>query len=218
MLLRIGNKEINCKIKYKKTRHAYLKLNPDYCLEITLPDNQSISAETLLKEKQNWLNRKVGELEKSINLFEGDSVYYKGKKYRINEIKDKNSGIKIFDNSIEIYKFGKRKTESILLEFLADETLEYVSVKAEEFSNIFGLCPKSVSIKNLKSFGHCRRDGKIFFNSKLICLPVPLIDYVVAHELVHLKHFNHSKDFKSELGKILPNYKELEKQLKKYYW
>ncbi len=218
MLLKIGNKEINCKIKYKKTRHAYLKLNPNYCLEITLPENRSVSAEMVLKEKQNWLKRKVGELEKSVKLFEGDSIYYKGKKYNINVVKDRCSGIKIFDNSIEICKFGKRKTENILLEFLADETLEYVSVKAEEFSNIFGLYPKSVSIKNLRSFGHCKRDGKIFFNSKLICLPVPLIDYVVAHELVHLKHFNHSKDFKLGVEKILPNYKELEKELKRYYW
>ncbi|MCK4428884.1 MAG: DUF45 domain-containing protein [Candidatus Aenigmarchaeota archaeon] len=218
MLLKIGNREIHCKIEYKNVRHAYMKLNPNYQLDIVLPNSGRVSAETLLKEKQNWLKRGVRELEKSVNLFDGNTVYYKGKKYDVQEIRGKNLGIEISEHFIKIYKFGKRKTENILLEFLADETLEYVSKKVEELSGKLGLFPKQVSVKNLKSFGHCTKDRKIFFNSKLICLPVRLVDYVICHELIHLKHFNHSKDFKSELAKILPNYKELEKELKKYYW
>ncbi len=218
MLLKIGNKEITCKIEYKKIRHAYLRITPDYHLDIILPDSRRVNAETLLKEKQNWLRRRVRELENSINLFEGNTVYYKGRKYEVQEIKAKNPRIELSEYFIKIYKFGKRKTENILREFLADETLEYVSKKAEEFSERLNLFPKLVSVKNLKSFGHCTRDKKIFFNSKLICLPIRLVDYVVCHELVHLRHFNHSKEFKLELAKILPNYKEFERELKRYYW
>ena len=218
MLLKIGNREIPCKIEYKNIRHAYMKMNRDYHLEITLPKRGNLNVETLLKEKQNWLKRRVKELENSINLFDGENVYFKGKKYTIKIIRDKNQKIKFSENYIEIYKYGKRKTENILLEFLADETLEYVSKKAEELSETLGLFPRFVSVKNLKIFGHCTRDKKIFFNSKLICLPIPLVDYVVCHELIHLKHFNHSMDFKSELGRMLPDCKKLEKELKKYYW
>ena len=218
MFLKIENKKILCKIKYKKIRHAYLRITPDYHLDIILPNNGKLSAETLLKEKRNWLRRKVREIENSVRLFDEKSVYYKGKKYEIKVIPDKNSRLELSKNFLKIYKSKRRKTENMILEFLADETLEYVSKKAGEFSERLELFPKQVSIKKLKSFGHCTRDGKIFFNSKLICLPTKLIDYVICHELIHLKHFNHSKKFKSELAKILPDYKELEKQLKMYYW
>jgi hypothetical protein len=218
MLLKIGNREIKCKTKYKKIRHAYLKLNPDYQLEIILPKGGRIKAENLLEEKQNWIKRKVRELENSVKLFEGNTVYFKGRKYDVQEIKDKNQRIKFSENYIKIYKFGKRKMENIILEFLADETLEYISKKSEEFSEKLNLFPKSVSVKNMKSFGHCTKDRKIFFNSKLICLPTRLIDFVVCHELLHLRHFNHSKEFKSNLEKIFSDRKKLEKQLKRYYW
>lgn len=218
MLLRVKDREISCKIRYKKVKHAYLRLNPNYQLEITLPQNRSINPENLLAEKKNWLIRKVKELESSVKLFGGDTVYYKGQKYRIEVIKDKNERIRISDDSIKVYKFGKKKIENILREFLADETLEYVLKKSEELSSRTNLFPKSVSIKNMKSFGHCTREGKIFFNSKLICLPTRLIDYIVSHELLHLKYFNHSKKFKSEIRKFFPEHKRLERELKKYYW
>ncbi len=218
MFLKIGGKEIDCKIKVKKIKNAYLRLNHNYQLDIILPSSRRVNLETLLREKQKWLKRKVKELENSVNLFDRDSIYYKGKKYRIKVIKGKNSRIEFSGDLLKIFKFGKRKIENILLEFLADETLEYVLKKVEEFSGNLNLFPKSVSVKKLKNFGHCTKDKKIFFNSKLICLPTELSDYVVGHEVVHLKHFNHSKDFKLELAKILPNYKEAEKQLKKYCW
>ena len=218
MLLKIRNREIVCRTKYKKIKHAYLKLNPNFQLEIILPKSGIIKAENLLKEKENWLKRKIKELENSVKLFDENTVYYKGKKYDIKVFKDKNQRINISENFIIIYKFGKRKNENILLEFLGDETLEYVSKKVEEFSEKFGLKPESISMKRMKSFGQCTKDGKIFFNSKLICLPIRLVDYVICHELIHLKHFNHSVKFKSELAIFFPEHKKLEKQLKRYYW
>ncbi len=218
MFLKIRGKEIYYKIKYKKVRHAYLKLNPNYQLEITLPKDGSLKAEELIKEKEKWLLRKIRELENSVKLFDGETIYYKGRRYKIKVIKDRNQRVRVSKNFIEVYKFGKKKIENILREFLADETLEYVLEKTREFSNKTKLIPKSVSIKNMKSFGHCTRERKIFFNSKLICLPKRIIDYVVCHEIIHLQHFNHSKRFKSKVRKFFPEYKKLEKELKKYHW
>ena len=218
MILKIGEREITCRIKYKKIKHAYLKLNPKYELEISLPRNKPIKVKDLIAEKEMWLLKKMKDIDSSIKLFDKDNIYYKGNKYKIKVIKDMNPGIKFSGNCIEVHRFGKKKTENMLKEFIACKTMKYVLKKTKEISLRTGLFPKSVSLKNMKSFGHCTIDGKIFFNSKLICLPPELIDYVVCHELLHLKYFNHSKKFKEKIETYFPEHKKLENKLKKYYW
>ncbi|MGI6612513.1 MAG: M48 family metallopeptidase [Candidatus Nanosyncoccaceae bacterium] len=65
-------------------------------------------------------------------------------------------------------------------------------------------------------WGSCTNKGTISLNITLMTLPNDAIDYVIVHELCHLRHPNHSKDFWEEVGKIIPNYKYYEKLLKHY--
>jgi hypothetical protein len=65
-----------------------------------------------------------------------------------------------------------------------------------ELANKTGLKPKSVEVKTYKArWGSCRITGEIQLNWKLIMAPVEVIDYVIIHELCHLKHHNHSVRF-----------------------
>lgn len=72
-----------------------------------------------------------------------------------------------------------------------------------------------VFIKNHKSvWGSCSKKGNLNFNYKLIYLESILIDYVVVHELCHLKEFNHSQNFWRLVSVVIPNFKNLRKELK----
>ena len=78
-----------------------------------------------------------------------------------------------------------------------------------------GLKPKIIRVKELKrSWGVCTRDN-ISINWRLIMAPAPLIEYVVVHELCHLRHKNHSPAFYATLASFLPDYKERRKELKR---
>lgn len=73
-----------------------------------------------------------------------------------------------------------------------------------------------VSIRDQKSrWGSCSSKGNLNFNYKIIFLPIELVDYIVIHELCHLKEFNHSKRFWTLVEKQCPDYKKKIKELHK---
>lgn len=74
-----------------------------------------------------------------------------------------------------------------------------------------------VSIKNQRSrWGSCSRTGNLNFSYKLAFLPEDLRDYVIVHELCHLKEFNHSKRFWDAVAVTFPNHRELRRRLRHY--
>jgi predicted metal-dependent hydrolase len=79
-----------------------------------------------------------------------------------------------------------------------------------------GLAPAGVLIRSQeKRWASCAADSILRFNWRIIQAPVSLIDYVVAHELVHLLHRHHTPDFWSTLGRVLPDYEERRESLRR---
>ncbi|MBP7134486.1 M48 family metallopeptidase [Patescibacteria group bacterium] len=76
---------------------------------------------------------------------------------------------------------------------------------------------RGISIRDQRTrWGSCSSTGKLSFQYRLIRLPLPLLDYVVVHELCHLEHLNHSHSFWRAVESILPDYVRLQAELKQY--
>ncbi len=92
---------------------------------------------------------------------------------------------------------------------------QIIEKRVEFFTKIYELNVNRIKIKNVRThWGSCSRLGNLNFNYKLIYLPADLIDYVVVHEICHLKEFNHSQKFWELIGKTIPNYRLIRKSLK----
>lgn len=93
---------------------------------------------------------------------------------------------------------------------LQENAQELVQKYADKLGFAFG----SVGIKEYKSMWGLCRGKEIFFNRKLIFAPKWIFEYVVVHEVCHLKHPHHQKEFWQEVGKFYPQYKAAKQWLK----
>ena len=88
----------------------------------------------------------------------------------------------------------------------------------DRYSNIMGLKPSGVKITTAeKRWGSCSGKDRICFSYRVLPLSQKCKEYLVIHELCHLKEFNHSKEFYSLVEKYMPDYKQAEKELSGYY-
>ena len=118
---------------------------------------------------------------------------------------------------------ARRRKPSILLpkasrrEYLArkKEAFALVENKIDYFRGIYNLCPERISIRNQRTrWGSCSRKGNLNFNYRIIHLPEKYQDYIVVHELCHLKEFNHSRNFWNLVAETIPDYREIRKQIR----
>ncbi len=89
-----------------------------------------------------------------------------------------------------------------------EDARKVIKSRVDYWSNISGVEIKRIAIRNQKrSWGSCSSLGNLNFNYKLLFMPRCMVDYVIVHELCHLKFLNHSQAFWLEVEKYYPNYK-----------
>lgn len=100
---------------------------------------------------------------------------------------------------------------------LIDKANDHIPKRVEYYSRLMNLKPTGVKITSAKKrFGSCNGKNSVCFSYYLMLYPEDAIDYVVVHELAHIKHHNHSKDFYALVKRFMPDYKSRENILKKH--
>jgi len=92
---------------------------------------------------------------------------------------------------------------------------EFIEKRVDYYSSLMGLVFTKLKFRKMKSrWGSCNSRREITLNSQLLRVNLELIEYVIVHELAHITHMNHSKEFHDLVQKYLPNSKTLRKNLK----
>lgn len=104
---------------------------------------------------------------------------------------------------------------AVVQKWLKERFAERLPERISFWANKTGLHPKKVSISNAKKqWGSCTRQSAIRLSWRLICLPAAALDYVIVHELVHLRHFDHSSAFWTDVQTIYPETPSVRRYLK----
>ncbi len=112
-------------------------------------------------------------------------------------------------------KKNLEKLNSALRQFYKREAISYLSSRVDTWASSMGLFPKSVRFRaQNRRWGSCSSRGDVSLNWKIIVFSSEIIDYVLIHELSHLKHMNHSPVFWKLVESFCPNYKKLKVRLK----
>lgn len=98
---------------------------------------------------------------------------------------------------------------------LVDKARAVIPEKVKHYSELMNLLPTGVKItKAKKRFGSCSAKNSLCFSCYLMLYPTEAVDYVIVHELAHIKHRNHGKDFYELIAGYMPDYKIRENMLK----
>jgi len=203
-----------------KRKHSYLSISGGKVLVKTTPRATIKSVEQFVFEKESWILKHLSQSQNRLIMRDcdfqnGSEIFFLGQPYIIEIIPtfEKNS-VEIVENKLILKHFSGDERQ-IIESFLWEASLQEISESVARLSELTGLFPKKVTMKKLeKTWGRCISTGNISFNRSLIFYPKKSIDYVVLHELCHLKHLNHSKEFWGLVAYFMPDYKEHQKALK----
>lgn len=100
---------------------------------------------------------------------------------------------------------------------MKEEALRFAQERVVVLNQMYGFSYRMISVKNQKTrWGSCSKQGNLNFNYRIVDLPRHLADYIVVHELCHLKEFHHGQAFWALVAQVFPNYRELRKELRGY--
>lgn len=197
-------------IERKNNKHIYIRVKEDMKIHVSC---SRLATKIMIK---HILDDNISSLRKMVNHAvkekeKEDKFFYLGKEYDI--IFDSRVK-KVFIDNNSIFT----KDEKMLEKWLKEETLRVFDDRYVYVFNHYNEDIKSpiLKIRNMKTrWGvYNRANHTITLNSKLIEFDVEKIDYVIIHELSHIKHFNHSKAFWDLVGKYCKNYKQIRKEMK----
>ena len=181
----------------------------------------------ILQQKRPWIRSKVAELQrilpqKTKELISGESFPYLGRNYRLKVEDGHQVGVCLSGGylkaTIRPNEQGQQRQQRIkqyLDSWYKDRATERLTDKTDRYAKEIGVSPSGISVRNFKSrWGSCDSRGQLIFNWNIIKAPHAVTDYVVVHELCHLVHPNHSKDFWSFVERFDPAYQEHRNWLK----
>jgi len=190
-----------------------------------------------VSEKSDWLKSKLEQQESKlvphVIPFTQDSfIWINGEKKKLNityqpiaQILNLKEEIRVVlplrslyqQNKLSCADFTKKKVKKQLESWFKLQANTYISKRLPELSLQTGLLPKSYKIRQYKArWGSCNNRDELSFNYLLMMAPIWVIDYVIIHELCHLKHLNHSKEFWHLVKHHAPEFQKAKAWLKKY--
>jgi predicted metal-dependent hydrolase len=113
-----------------------------------------------------------------------------------------------------VSRFVFKSSEADFLKYKGD-ALILAEDRIAYFNKIYGYSFNKINIKNQKTrWGSCSKKGNLNFNYKIALLPSRLSDYIIVHELCHLKEFNHSQKFWNLIARAIPDYQSIKDELR----
>lgn len=204
--------KIQYKVEYRKRKTVGILINENGEVIVRAPIGVSIdNIDKIIDKKRRWIEEKVGMFKEREQLKENE-IMYLGKVCKIKVLEQRflKRDFVYFDGSTFVLNVSDSlKVENTLEKWLREECYKKVKEIEGRYVGHFPKAPLEIRIKEQKrKWGCCTYDNRMFFNWHLIMARESAIEYVVVHEMCHMIHKNHSKEFWSLVKSIFPNYKE----------
>ncbi|WML26279.1 SprT family zinc-dependent metalloprotease [Neobacillus sp. OS1-33] len=228
-----GTTTIDFSIEYKKDKKdVSLSVCLNEGVKLVAPEGIDFDKiKTILHKRAPWILKKKFELEEIVDsptpkeYISGEKFGYLGRQYTLKVYK--NEHLKKPELAFKQGRFiaeippkmADEERQTKLSQLFKDWYVTHGNKKVEERLKIY--CPKMelepskvVLKEQQKRWGTCTKDGAIYLNWRIMMAPMSVVDYVIVHELAHLKYPNHSTDYWNFVRSILPDYNQRKEWLR----
>jgi predicted metal-dependent hydrolase len=227
-VLHYGGQRIPFRIEYRPRKYLAISVLPDLRVEVVAPAGTALDAILLRVEKRaGWIARQLRFFEQyqptqpRPSYVSGETHLYLGRQYRLKVQEGSPECVKLVGRFLHVHTTCREDGErvrSLLEGWYRAHAKQVFAHRLEgclESIRSLGLwaAPNLVIRKMGKRWGSCTRAGNILLNLELIKVPVHCIDYVIIHELCHLKVHSHGKAFYRLLTRCMPDWESRKRRL-----
>ena len=206
--------------RHARAKNYVIRLQTDRTIKVTLPRRGSMKfAQEFVCSRKPWLEKQwrmlVDRKIPPLTLRPGMEVLFRGKSVFLEVVQRGEN----WEMLLEDQRFAIPSPEGDLRPVMESHFQKLARaelvLRVEQLASSHGSTIRRVVVRNQKSrWGSCSRSGTISLNWRLILVPAMVRDYIIIHELMHLRELNHSTRFWSEVERVCPNYREAEDWLK----
>lgn len=224
-----GTTDIEFNVEFKNRKNMEIAIEPPDIITVTAPiGTQEEDILAKVKSKGNWIIEKLYSFKhmnyKHIHreFVNGESFMYLGRNYSLQIEVDqsiKKPLVKLFRGKFVVTAKDKNEKDiRVAMElWYRDRAKEVIGDKVKYYSRFFNKKPTDIKIKEQKKrWGSCTFNNELFFNWRCIMAKSNALDYIVVHEMCHMYHKNHSKEFWDLLASVMPDYEPRKEWLKNY--
>ncbi len=172
-----------------------------------------------VQEKADWIVRTREKLklvvETPAKQYENGEIFlFLGSPFLLRLVKPQRPSLQ-FDNGFTMSQTAQRRGASAFTRWYKEQAYVVISERVTQFAKRYGFTPKAVKITSAKTrWGSCSSNGNLSFSWRLVMAPLDVVDYVIVHELAHLRVKDHSSKFWKAVESIDPEYKRKRKWLR----
>lgn len=199
-----------------------LIVRPDGSLEVRAPQGLAESRiREFVESHADWVRKqKARASEFTLPLpkqfSEGEKFPYLGKEYPLKIVPRQRQALMFDGKEFRLAKTALPKAREAFIRWYKAQAAKVLSERIPAQAAAHGYKYGSIRVSSARTrWGSCSTRGTLSFTYRLIMAPSSVVDYVVLHELVHLKIKNHSKVFWAQVGNLMPDYKKHVNWLKK---
>ena len=208
-----------------RLKHTYLSFDDEANLIIKSPKVSLDYIEKLILKKSVWINSAKEKIlqkkGKCLDFSEHSKIYFYGKSYplQLETHSKKRMKLTFDEEKFTLYYsvYDEEHFTKMINKFYREKAQEYIPDMVETWSAQMGLTHNKISFRKTKrQWGSCSGKNDLSFNTMMMKLPLDVIEYIVVHELAHIKHKHHQKSFWKLVEVHLPEYKTQIATLKEY--
>ena len=229
-VLQFGDRKILYRLYRSRRKHLRIVVTPYLLVEVYAPKRiHSTQIQEAVLKKAGWIAGKLDEIKMFHPLptekkyISGETFIYLGRRYRLKVLRGKKLPAKLLGPFLYVQteKENDSKNVSRVVKTWyrehADLTFHRYMEKCFRIVSRHGVSKPVLSIRTMKRrWGSCSKAGRITLNTNLVQVPVHCIEYVIMHEICHLKVHNHSKQFYSLLTRCMPDWRRRKKTLDRF--